>query len=63
MSLMGYEGDVLRKELDATPNRGGSLIPDLWYTGKGLVAVTVEPRILKDKARRLPEWKNVHMHT
>ncbi|HZD01748.1 MAG TPA: sulfotransferase [Actinomycetes bacterium] len=63
MSVMGYDLDVLRKELDATPDRGGSLVPDLWYTAKGLVAVTIEPRILRSKVRRLPQWKNVHMHT
>jgi hypothetical protein len=63
MSVMGYDVDVLRKELDATPSRGGSLVPDLWYTTKGLVAVSVEPRILRDKARRLPEWQSIHMHT
>jgi Sulfotransferase family len=63
MAVMGYDGNLLRKELDATPGRGGSFVPDLWDTAKGLVAVAVEPRILRDKARRLPQWRSVHTHT
>ncbi|MGH8900720.1 MAG: sulfotransferase family protein [Egibacteraceae bacterium] len=63
LSVMGYDRQALRHELDAIPSRQSHVVRDLGCSAKGLVSLAVEPRILRHKLDRLPEWRKVFMHT
>jgi len=64
LGLMGYDRHALRTQLDQLHGRRRDLLPDLFHSAKGLVAVTVEPQILRQKLRRLAQsrWDQVHQH-
>ncbi len=64
LALMGYEHRALQQQLGELRCHPRHLVPDLWDSAKGLVAVTVEPRILRHKLRRLSQsqWDKVHLH-
>ncbi len=62
LAVMGYDREVLRKELDALPNGSRRLLPDLWSSGRSAVCLAVEPAVVRSKLRGLRAPRAVHLH-
>jgi Sulfotransferase family len=62
LRTMGYSLDGLMQELDAIPMSLTHLTSDLYLAAYGVVHCALEPGILKQKVKKLPEWKWVSNH-
>ncbi len=63
LALMGYGLEDLLREVDDTPSRLTSLVPDLALTAKGALWSVAEPGIARRKLAVLPRWHRVYSHT
>ena len=62
LSLMGYDLGSLLAELDSIPTSFRRIGSDLERGCWGLIRDIAEPRILRQKASKLPSWRYVHTH-
>lgn len=63
LSVMGYSLDDLIAELDAIPSDYRSAAIDAVFSARGAAWSLLEPDIIRSKAARLPQWRNVVSHS
>lgn len=63
LALMGYEIDRLRAELDSLPRNWAAAPRDVATTVRGVLRDATEPVLFSDKARSLPAWHRVGIHS
>jgi len=62
LERMGYSLDDLLAELETAPIAMKGTFSDLLLAIYGTIYCTVEPNTLRDKIRKLPEWKWIRNH-
>lgn len=60
--VMGYDLDSLLAELDQLPNYWGTVPRDVMHAFYGYLYCAFEFKILKDKYRRMTQWKYLKKH-
>jgi hypothetical protein len=62
LQLMGYDLDMLLRELDSTPSSLRTVPSDLARMVFGLAVRTLEPWLVRDKIASLRSGKRLHVH-
>lgn len=62
LNFIGYELDGLLSDLDAVPNRFGTVISDIWRMMFGMAVKTFEPWIMRDKLARMRRGQRLRIH-
>jgi hypothetical protein len=62
LAMMGYDLEGLLRELDSLPTSYRGVGSDVWRSSYGITYDLLEPKIFRQKLRKVPAWKRIHVH-